>query len=188
MARIEVNLRDAPAGLVLETIFDTMLAGFKSITDRFINLEAVMADLAASVTRLEAAVRGITDGSLAAALEEERAANAALVTAAAAADATRLELAASEDAEDVVQNADLQAAVDRVNAAQAVTDEASGRIDQVSAALEAMPHADEPTPVDPTPVDPAPVDPPVVDEPVPTDPVVNPGNPDDPNPPQPGGF
>lgn len=152
-------------------------------------LEAQMANLGPALDRLENAVRNINlSGSseeLQRALAAERAANAALLEQAAQAESTRLALAVSEDEEDVVQNADLQSAVDAVNAAQAETDSAAGRIDAAATTLEGYAAPAEPTDpgTDPVVDEPAPVDPPVDTDPGtnpvdPTVPVTDPGEPD----------
>jgi hypothetical protein len=165
---VEVPLRDAPIGLALETIADAV-AGLSTLLEtRISNLEANMAVLGPSLDRLEAAVRGLGTADVSGALEAERARVRDLVAAAAAADATRVELAAAEAAEDVVQDATLAQAVENYNAAVADTDAAVVRIDTVSDAMEALaaapPPPEEGGSTDPTP------EPPVVPD-VPTDPI-----------------
>ena len=186
---IPVDIKDAPAGYVMAAVLDAVVAIGAELSARMTNLEDHVANLTQSVDRLETAVRNANFGQNSAALQEaldtERAQVRSLLEAAAAADASRLALAATEDAEDVVQNADLQAAVDRLNAAQAETDAAADRIDAVSTSLEEMVTPAEPgTEPEPTPdpvTDPEPTpDPtdPGTNVPDPTVPVVNEGEPD----------
>jgi hypothetical protein len=165
----EIPLRDAPIGLALETIADAV-AELRTLFDtRISNLEANMAVLGPSLDRLEAAVRGLGNTDVSGLLEAERARVRELVAAAAAAEATRLDVEAAEAAEDVAQNQALSDAVAAYQAAVAETDTAVVRIDAVSGAMEALaanpPAPDEGGNPDPTP------EPPVVPD-VPTDPVV----------------
>lgn len=93
-----------------------------------------MAELGPVLARLETASTQIialvgNGGELQQLLDAERAANAALAQAA-------LDTAATEDAEDVTQNAALAEQVAAVAAATAATDEAFTRIDAVATGLE----------------------------------------------------
>lgn len=165
----EVPLRDAPIGLALEAIADAV-AELRTLFDtRLSNLEARMAVLGPSLDRLEAAVRGLGNADVSGALEAERARVRDLVAAAAASEQQRLDLAESEAAEDVSQNTMLSEALAAYQAAQAQTDEAVVRVDNVSSALEAL-TTNPPAPEDGGAVDPTP-EPPVVPD-VPTDPIV----------------
>lgn len=192
MPSINLPLRDAPTGVALEVIYDALL-GIKNVMDnRLSHLEAQMADLGPSLDRLEQAVRNLNLGGASVALQEaldaERQANARLVAEAAAAESTRVDLAAAEQAEDVQQNAALAAAVSDYQTKVAETDAAATRIDAVADTLEALPGSTDPgsgDPIDPNPpvTDPTlePTEPPVTDEPAPTPdpsvPVVDPGEP-----------
>lgn len=166
--RGEVPLPDAPIGLALDHIADAV-AELRTLFDtRISNLEARMAVLGPSLDRLEAAVRGLGNTDVDGLLEAERARVRELVAAAAASEATRLDLASAEAAEDVTQDAALAEAVQRYTDAVAETDAAVVRIDAVSEAMEALAEA-PPAPEDGGSPDPTPEPPDVPD--VPTDPI-----------------
>lgn len=188
MATIPVPIEDAPPAYVLAAVLEAVQALGATLSTRMTALEAQMADLRPSLDRLESAVRNLDLGgsndALTQALAAERARTAELVTAAAAAEATRLDLASAEASEDVQQDAALADAVTAYNGAVAETDSAKSRIDSAAATLEGFgtpetpadpgtpPVVDEPAPVDPgTPVDPT------TGNPDPTVPVVDPGEP-----------
>jgi len=128
---IPVDIRNAPLGDALAAIYDAVL----TVNARLESLENAMADLTPALERLEASSQQIialvgNGGELQQLLEAERAANAALAQAA-------LDTAATEDAEDVTQNAALAEAVAARDAAVGATDEAFGRITTVADNLQA---------------------------------------------------
>lgn len=141
MATIPVDIRNAPLGDALAAIFDAI----SGVLTRIDNLENIMAELGPALDRLEADTAAIlalvsTDvPALQAALDAERAANATLAQAA-------LDTAATEDAEDVAQNAALADAVAARDAATAETDAALARITSVSENLETATNPTPPTP------------------------------------------
>lgn len=127
---IPVDIKDAPLGIALEAIY-TAVTGVHTRLDV---LENMMADLTPALERLEAASTQIialvgNGGELAQALADERAANAALVQAAA-------ELEAVEASEDVAQNSELAAQVEALRVATEATDSAFSRIESVATSLE----------------------------------------------------
>jgi hypothetical protein len=144
VANIPVDIRNAPLGDALAAIYEAVLA----TNTRIERLEIIMADLGPVLARLEASSAELialvgNGGELQRLLDEERAASAALAQAA-------LETAASEDAEDVNQNAALSDAVAARDAAVAATDEAAGRIGTVADNLSAAAGGGAPVePVDP---------------------------------------
>jgi hypothetical protein len=131
---IPVDIRNAPLGDALAAIYGAVL----TVNTRLESLENAMADLGPALERLEGLstqiIALVGDGGdiqqLQQLLEAERAANAALAQAA-------LDTAATEDAEDVTQNAALAEAVAARDAAVGATDEAFGRITTVADNLQA---------------------------------------------------
>lgn len=119
---------NSPIYLAIRDLADTMVFKFESLRDELREVKRTMADLNQSVENLRTAVSDVADrvtaitGPLQDQLRELEAALAAEREAA-------VVLAASEDAEDVQQNADLADARSRVDAALADAQSAADSID-----------------------------------------------------------
>jgi chromosome segregation ATPase len=114
--------------LAIRDLSDTMVYKIESLKDELREVKRTMADLNASVENLRNAVTEVADrvGAITGPLQEQL--REAVEALAAERDAAAA-LAASEDAEDVQQNADLADARARVDAALADAQSAADNID-----------------------------------------------------------